>query len=88
MKIAGGMFGLEESLSYVQVNQPPFMREPHLLFLSARCAIQFLIRKLNPPQVWMPSYLCCSMIDAVDQSVTKLMFSPYVENRAGLQELI
>jgi hypothetical protein len=74
MRIAGGMFGFEGSLGYVQTNVPQFMSEPRLLFLSARCAIQFLIHKLNPPQVWMPSYLCCSMIDAVDQKLTKLMF--------------
>lgn len=76
MRIAGGMFGLEESLNHVQVADPSFMREPRLLFLSARCAIQFLINSLNPPQVWMPSYLCCSMIEAVDQETTALRFFP------------
>jgi len=75
MKIAGGMFGLEESLHYHQCD-PPFMREPCQLFLSARCAIQHLIQSLQPPQVWMPSYLCCSMLDAVDKNSTKLQFFP------------
>lgn len=76
MRIAGGMFGFEESLDHVRAAQPPFMREPRLLFLSARCAIQFLIDSLKPSQVWMPSYLCCSMIDAVDQEATALRFFP------------
>ena len=76
MRIAGGMFGFEESLEHVQAAEPQFMREPRLLFLSARCAIQFLIENLKPPQVWMPSFLCCSMIDAVDQETTAFRFFP------------
>ena len=76
MHISGGMFGFEVSLDHVQAAEPQFMREPRLLFLSARCAIQFLIDSLRPPQVWMPSYLCCSMIDAVDQKITALKFFP------------
>lgn len=76
MRIAGGMFGLEQALAATQADEPEFMREPRLLFLSARCALQFLMNSLQPPQVWMPSYLCCSMIDAVDQRVSALKFFP------------
>ena len=76
MPIAGGMFGFQENLDHAQVVEPRFMCEPRLLFLNARCAIQFLIGNIKPPQVWMPSYLCCSMIDAVDQKTTSLQFFP------------
>lgn len=74
MRIAGGMFGFEACLDAVQAPEPLFMHEPRLLFLSARCGIKFLIDTLRPAQVWMPSYLCCSMIDAVDPQVTELRF--------------
>ena len=76
MRLDGGMFGFEESFDHAQAVESQFMREPRQLFLSARCAIQFLIDSLKPPQVWMPSYLCCSMIDAVDQKTIVLKFFP------------
>jgi hypothetical protein len=74
MRVAGGMFGFEACLDAVPVAEPQFMHEPKLLFLSAGCGIKFLIDTLRPAQVWMPSYLCCSMIDAVDPQVTELRF--------------
>ncbi len=74
MKIAGGMLGLEPVLVAREGALPLFMREPRTLFLSARCGIKFLIDYLKPAQVWMPSYLCCSMIEAVDPAVSELKF--------------
>lgn len=76
MRIAGGMFGLGERLDSVATDKPTFMHEPIQMFLSARCAIQHLVTSFRPPQVWMPSYLCCSMLEAVDQRITELMFFP------------
>jgi hypothetical protein len=68
------MFGFEACLDAVPAAEPQFMHEPKLLFLSARCGIKFLIDTLRPAQVWMPSYLCCDIIDAVDPQVTELRF--------------
>jgi dTDP-4-amino-4,6-dideoxygalactose transaminase len=76
MRIAGGMFGLEEELHSVQAANPSFMDESCLLFINARSAIQYLVDRLRPPQVWMPSYLCYSMIEAIDQMKTTLRFYP------------
>lgn len=76
MKIAGGMFGLEPELRAQLSDPPPFMRPPYQLFLSARCAMDHLIRSLKPPQVWLPSYLCCSMLEAIDRSISTIKFFP------------
>ena len=76
MRIVGGMFGLEASLDTTKATGPRFMREPKLLFLSARCGIKFLVDSLKPAQVWMPSYLCCSMMDAIDPRASVLKFFP------------
>jgi len=75
MQIAGGMFGFESNFDLHKNESYQFMHEPELFFLSARCAIQFLINYLKPPQVWMPSYLGYSMIDTV-QDKSKLNFFP------------
>lgn len=79
MQIAGGMFGFESNFDLHKNESYQFMHEPELFFLSARCAIQFLINYLKPPQVWMPSYLCCSMIDAIPEK-SKLKFFPIGDN--------
>jgi len=80
MRIAGGMFGVEGDINNFQACEPSFMSGSRLLFLSARCAIQSLIENIRPPQVWMPSYLCCSMLDAVDQTLTRVEFFPIGDN--------
>ena len=74
MRIAGGLFGFKACLDAVPAAEPQFIHEPKLLFLGACCGIKFLIDTLRSAQVWMPSYLCYSMIDAVDPQVTELRF--------------
>lgn len=74
MKIAGGMFGLEEDTEVVQANSPQFLLGPNLLFLSARCGLKFLVDHLKPAQVWLPSYLCCSILESIDPKKTDLCF--------------
>jgi dTDP-4-amino-4,6-dideoxygalactose transaminase len=74
VQIAGGMFGFEPNLAAVHATEPEFMREPKLLFVSARSGIKFLIDTLRPAQVWMPSYLCSSMVDAVDTTISDIRF--------------
>lgn len=92
MRIVGGMFGLPEDISAVGNSKPPFMQEPYLLFLSARCAMHCLIKSLRPRQVWLPSFLCCSMLQAVDPSTSEIHFFPVdydlrVSSIAWLSEL-
>jgi hypothetical protein len=71
MRISGGMFGLEFSSASIA---PAFMREPKQLLLTGRCGIKLLVDGLKPAQVWMPSYLCCSMLDPVDPGRSEVKF--------------
>jgi dTDP-4-amino-4,6-dideoxygalactose transaminase len=73
-RIVGGMFGLEETSGPIDA-KPPFLNSKvSFLLTNASSGIAFLIRLLSPAQVWLPSYLCDSMIDAVDKSIATVKF--------------
>lgn len=72
--IIGGMFGLEETSDPIEA-KPSFLNSKVILPLSnASSGISLLIRLLSPAHVWLPSYLCDSMIDAVDKSIATIKF--------------
>jgi len=71
------MFGLPESVVSIQSTTPPdllFLKKTNLFLGNARSGIFILVDLLKPANVWMPSYLCPTMLEAVDKSVTKLKF--------------
>ena len=62
--IVGGMFGLAPAA--LNHNQPPpFLRERNIFLANARSGISLLVDLLSSTQVWMPSYLCGVMLEAV-----------------------
>jgi len=72
-RIIGGVFGLE--VEFLSVPQSPrFLETSHACFVNARSAIRSLVDRLSPPQVWMPSYLCGDMLQAIDERRTTLRF--------------
>ncbi|MEI8206464.1 MAG: hypothetical protein WCG03_06260 [Kiritimatiellales bacterium] len=68
-KIMGGMLG-SEGLEYIEQPLPPFLREPCLKLINGRSGIRILCELLRPGKVWMPSYLCHSMTDAVPKELS------------------
>lgn len=76
--IIGGMFGLPKPL----VRIPPssvaedfiFQRTSNLFLANARSGIFILVDLIKPSSVWMPSFLCPTMVDAIDQTKTNLEF--------------
>ena len=72
-QIIGGMFGLAETSTFNKV-KPSFLNDRNLLLANARSGIWVLIDLLSPPQVWMPSYLCGTMLQAVEMEVTTVRF--------------
>jgi len=62
-RIIGGMFGLE-AVPNPNHSPPPFLNDRDILLANARSGISLLVELLSPPQVWMPSYLCGSMLKA------------------------
>ena len=71
--IIGGMFGLQAT-SDSDACFPPFI-QPHSLYLvNARSGIRFLADRLAPRQVWCPSYLCHTILEAVKGSLASVRF--------------
>lgn len=74
-KIIGGMFGLPDTVEPVvaiERDRWKFLDESNLFLANARSGIMVLIDRLAPANVWMPSYLCPTMIEVVDQKKTNL----------------
>ncbi|MCD6388167.1 MAG: hypothetical protein J7L69_02060, partial [Desulfobulbaceae bacterium] len=76
--IIGGMFGLPESVVPETMDKPAsdwrFLQKSNLFLANARSGIMILIDLLKPASVWMPSYLCPTMVEAVDKKKTRLRF--------------
>lgn len=72
-KIIGGMFGLAETL-ILNDSLPSFLKNRNLLLANARSGIRILLDLLSPHQVWMPSYLCNTMLEAIDTETTTIKF--------------
>lgn len=73
MKIIGGMFGLEDFRALPEFS-PQFLQGSHILLSNARSGIRLLVEQLRPMTVWMPSYLCGSMVQAVNPAVSQIQF--------------
>lgn len=67
-RLIGGMFGLEPP-RFQGPSAPCFMTGTVLLLASARCGIRLLCENLRPGRVWMPSYLCPSMLEGVPRHI-------------------
>ena len=76
-KIIGGMFGLPETVESkvaIDLHQWKFLDASNLFLANGRSGIMVLIDRLAPASVWMPSYLCQTMIEAMDKKKTNLRF--------------
>ena len=78
--IVGGLFGLEDPLG--RGEPPPWVgREQHvLLTANARGSIRWLVEHLAVRTVWVPAYLCHTMIDWIVDRDKRTLFYP-VDNR-------
>lgn len=66
-RIIGGMFGLPETIIPIVSSKTVewiFLKDSNLFLANARSGIVVLIDKLKPINVWMPSYICSTMIEA------------------------
>lgn len=76
-RIIGGMFGLEEDIRLNNINENAylFLKEDRIISLvNARSCISILIELLTPTKVWLPSYLCDSLLTAVKRRPTRIKF--------------
>jgi dTDP-4-amino-4,6-dideoxygalactose transaminase len=72
-KLIGGSFGLEETLGFNSC-RPPFLADENVFLVNARSGILLLVELLAPGKVWLPSYLCSAIVDAVEKGATSIGF--------------
>lgn len=77
--IIGGMFGLEGGAFSSTRPLLTALGPRSLLLATARSAFFLLVRQLSPPQVWLPSYLCGVVADAVSAAGGTVRFFPINE---------
>jgi hypothetical protein len=71
--IIGGMFGLNDILDNSS-ETPPFITGQELFLINGRSGISLIVDCLKPYNIWLPSYLCASIIDAIRFSETRINF--------------
>ena len=71
--IIGGVNGLEYNVQ-LKEGIPTFLTGRDLFLVNARSGIWLLVNKLSPPQVWIPSFLCNTIIEAIDTDRTVVRF--------------
>ena len=73
--IVGGLFGTspQEKRSLVK---PFWGNRPHKYFFNGRSAIFTFVNSLQPKTVWLPSFLCHTIVDAVKKTGCKYKFYP------------
>lgn len=72
-KIIGGKFGFPIQFSN-NIFSPPFLTGEPLFLFNARSGIKLVVDELSPDTVWLPSYLCNSIILSIDPALTKIAF--------------
>jgi hypothetical protein len=72
-KVIGGVFGLEQGLN-VNASNPSFLNGCELLLVNARSGIRLLLQLLVPRRIWLPSYLCGSILQALDGTAAQICF--------------
>ena len=77
-RIIGGMFGLDVAVSAERPAGAPFVQPRSFLLANARSGIHIVLEEFRPARVWMPSYLCGAMLEAV--RTTPVKFYPVDRN--------
>ena len=72
-RIIGGMFPLPDMLKFGH-SPPPFLDGRTLTLVNGQSSIRVLIEGLKPPNVWLPSYLCDSVLEAARRDGTRVRF--------------
>jgi len=72
-RIIGGMFGLPDAIGE-RSTAPPFIYEHSILLVNARSGLSLLTEFILPPKIWLPSYLCHTIVDGVLNAGGKIEF--------------
>jgi dTDP-4-amino-4,6-dideoxygalactose transaminase len=81
--VIGGIFGLELlelDVDLAPAEPPSFLSGRRQLLATARSAVKLLVRALRPPNVWVPSYICGVVIEAINEHGVRVRFYPVDES--------
>lgn len=84
--IIGGMFALQMK----PIEDEPglsILKQPSIRLVNASSSLWLLSNQLKPPRIWLPSYLCPSMIRAVDNKTSEIRFYP-IDHRLALESTL
>jgi len=74
VRIVGGMFGMPQTITDdAGGGIRDFLRGENLLLTNARSGIHVLIEYLGCRRIWLPSYLCPSIVQCVSRSRVQMM---------------
>jgi dTDP-4-amino-4,6-dideoxygalactose transaminase len=71
-QIIGGVFGLEFSRN--SWTSPPFLKDENIFLVNARSAMHLLVEQLKPNRIWLPSFLCNSILEAISLKTSNIKF--------------
>jgi len=77
------MFALQREESFKNGNGLFIFNQPSLQMINASSAIWLLARQLKPRRVWLPTYLCQSIIKAIETNKSEIAFYP-IDNSLNL----
>lgn len=73
--IIGGMFSIPPAIGDCHLPETPdFLQGSSLFLTNARSGIMVLLDHLNCARVWLPSYLCPTIIQAVQKTTASVMY--------------
>ena len=76
-RVVGSVFALQEPEPFSQTNRDrPFLQQGVLYLASARGAFCLLARVMRPRRVWLPSYLCSSIVEGFQAADVAVEFFP------------
>lgn len=76
--LIGGKFGFPKT--FLEKSElPKFLEGDPIRLFNARSGIKLVVNQLRPHNVWLPSYLCPTIISAIDQNITHINFYPISE---------
>lgn len=78
-KLIGGKFGLPQ-LFLATPCLPTFLSGDPILLFNARSAIKLIVDQLKPRRVWLPSYLCPTILTAIDANISDIKYYPLNEH--------
>jgi hypothetical protein len=85
-QIVGGLFGYETSSRASRARVVPFLQRGDLLFLNARSAFDHLLGSLRPRNIWLPAFLCPTLVAVSSAHGEPRFYQPSVGRRLAGDE--